>query len=85
MSDKINRRDFLQKSAMAGAGFAAAPTTAAFSAAASLKKAGDPLRVGIIGSGLRGQSHIDLLLQSIAAGSQPMPFPDFTRGRWMKD
>jgi len=23
--------------------------------------------------------------QSIAAGSQPMPFPDFTRGRWMKE
>ena len=63
MSDKINRRDFIQKSAMAGAGFAAAPTTATFSAAASLKKAGDPLRVGIIGSGLRGQSHIDLLLR----------------------
>ena len=21
--------------------------------------------------------------QSIAAGSQPMPIPDFTRGRWM--
>jgi len=22
--------------------------------------------------------------QSISTGSQPMPFPDFTKGKWMK-
>ena len=62
MSDKLNRRDFLQKSTLASAGLAGLPLTAPGFAPLP-KKERDLLRVGIIGSGLRGQSHIDLLLR----------------------
>ncbi len=62
MSDKLNRRDFLQKSTLASAGLAGLPlTTPAYTTLP--KKERDLLRVGIIGIGLRGQSHIDLLLR----------------------
>lgn len=63
MSDKINRRDFLQKSATVGAGLAIIPGTT-FSAPA-ITKGGRPkskINVGVIGSGMRGQGHIELLL-----------------------
>jgi predicted dehydrogenase len=62
MSDKLNRRDFLQKSTLASAGLAGLPLTAPAYTPLP-KKERDLLRVGIIGSGLRGQSHIDLLLR----------------------
>ncbi len=62
MSNKLNRRNFLQQSTLAGASLAGLPLTA--SAQVPEGEGPDsPLRVGIIGSGLRGQSHIDLLLR----------------------
>lgn len=63
MSDKINRRHFIQKTAAVGAGLAALPG-AAF-AAPAISKSGKPrsrMNIGIIGAGLRGQGHIDMLL-----------------------
>ncbi|TXB68848.1 Gfo/Idh/MocA family protein [Phaeodactylibacter luteus] len=64
MSDKLNRRSFLQKSTLAGASLTGLPFAAIAASDAPLsKKEGDPLRVGIIGSGLRGQGHLDLLLR----------------------
>lgn len=62
MSNKLNRRNFLQQSTLAGASLAGLPLTASGQTPLA-KRAGGPLRVGIIGSGLRGQSHIDLLLR----------------------
>ena len=63
MSDKINRRDFLQKSAAVGAGLAIIPGSTL--SAPAITKGGRPkskINVGVIGSGMRGQSHIELLL-----------------------
>ena len=59
-----NRRKFLQTTALAGAA-AAVPlssTQAQESPAIAKEKPKSKLNVGIIGSGFRGQSHIDLLL-----------------------
>ena len=63
MSDKINRRNFIQKSAALGAGMAAIPGSTF--AAPAVNRSGRPrakLNIGVIGAGLRGQSHIDMLL-----------------------
>lgn len=63
-----NRRSFLQKSVLAGAGLMlGASTGSAANAQESVmvNKTANPnakLRVGFIGVGLRGQSHVDLLL-----------------------
>ena len=54
----VNRRQFLQTATLAGAGTLVETQVRA---AGSLLK--DNLRIGILGSGLRGQSHIDLLLR----------------------
>lgn len=65
MSTKTNRRRFLQQASLAGAGLAlGAP--AAFAREQHFIPATVPegeLRVGIIGVGLRGQGHLDLLLR----------------------
>ena len=61
----VNRRKFLQSSALAGAGLAI-PTAATANAAAPnvlSEKPKSKINVGIIGSGFRGQGHIDLLLR----------------------
>ena len=61
-----NRRNFLKSSALAGAALTvpAAAHAAAPDAPAVLKNAPkSKINVGIIGSGFRGQSHIDLLLR----------------------
>ncbi|MCB0547735.1 MAG: twin-arginine translocation signal domain-containing protein, partial [Phaeodactylibacter sp.] len=56
MSDKINRRNFIQKSAAVGAGLAAIPgATFATPAVSKSGKPGTTLRIGVIGAGLRGQ------------------------------
>ena len=57
----INRRKFIQSSALAGAGLAFTPASASESAP-QFKKSKDRVNIGIIGSGFRGQSHIGLLL-----------------------
>lgn len=63
MSDKINRRSFIQKTAVAGAGMALLPGASLASPAVGTSgKPRSRLRIGIIGAGLRGQDHIDLLL-----------------------
>lgn len=62
MSEKLNRRNFLQQSTLAGASLAGLPLTASTTEYATPSPK-EVLRVGIIGSGLRGQSHIDLLLR----------------------
>ncbi|MCB0846629.1 MAG: Gfo/Idh/MocA family oxidoreductase [Bacteroidetes bacterium] len=59
----LNRRKFLQTTALAGAGVA---LTTSQTLASPEKKSFKPkakLRIGVMGSGLRGQSHIDLLLR----------------------
>jgi predicted dehydrogenase len=64
MSKKIDRRDFIQKTAAVGAGLAALPSIAL--SAPAVTASGKPkskLSVGIIGAGLRGQGHLDLLLR----------------------
>lgn len=64
MSKKINRRGFIQKSAVVSAGLAAFPGVAL--SAPAITKSGKPkstLNVGIIGAGLRGQEHLYLLLR----------------------
>ncbi len=61
---KLNRRDFLQQAALAGAALSV-PTLArtAASPAAAREKPRDKLRLGFIGTGLRGQDHVDLALR----------------------
>ncbi len=61
----VNRRKFLQSSALAGAGLAIPTAAAANVTAPSIlsEKPKSKINVGIIGSGFRGQSHIDLLLR----------------------
>ena len=62
---KLNRRDFLQQAALAGAALAlpTLSTTAAQSVSAPREKPRDKLRLGFIGTGLRGQDHVDLALR----------------------
>jgi predicted dehydrogenase len=68
MSKKTSRRSFLQRSALAGAALAASafpnPAAAQNAAAPSvLPKPDKPkIRLGFIGTGLRGQSHVELAL-----------------------
>ncbi len=50
------RRQFLRQTALAGAGFAILP-------AGALRSAERKVKVGVIGTGLRGQNHIELLLK----------------------
>ena len=54
----MNRRNFLQTTTLGGAAVALRTTPVS-----APKKPDDKLRVGVIGSGMRGQSHIDLLLR----------------------
>jgi predicted dehydrogenase len=63
MSDKLNRRNFLQKAALAGAGSLAAssPTLSAPAYIHDGKKRTE-IKIGIIGTGMRGQNHINVLL-----------------------
>ncbi len=60
----INRRSFLQHAAVTGAGLAAAPAILAQPTSRPANAAPRAeLRVGLIGTGLRGQSHLDVLLR----------------------
>ncbi|MEM9919089.1 MAG: Gfo/Idh/MocA family oxidoreductase [Bacteroidota bacterium] len=58
----FNRRQFLQISTMAGASLGLSPALSAQTQKASTKPFKSRINIGIIGSGLRGQSHIHLLL-----------------------
>jgi predicted dehydrogenase len=68
MSKKTSRRSFLQNSALAGAALATTalpnPAAAQHSAAPSVlpKSEKSKIRLGFIGTGLRGQSHVELAL-----------------------
>ncbi|MCG8330533.1 MAG: Gfo/Idh/MocA family oxidoreductase [Chitinophagales bacterium] len=61
--DQLNRRDFLQKAALASTAILTAPASS-LAAPASMNKREekDSIRIGILGSGLRGQNHINVLL-----------------------
>ena len=61
MEKNLNRREFLQSSMLAGAGMAL-PTTAAASYNITSAQPKSTLRIAVLGSGLRGQSHINLAL-----------------------
>ncbi|MEM1322899.1 MAG: Gfo/Idh/MocA family oxidoreductase [Bacteroidota bacterium] len=64
MSDSINRRHFIQRSTMAGLGLAATSSLQASGAAHLLSTPPkSKINIGIIGVGLRGQSHLGLLLK----------------------
>lgn len=63
MSNPINRRDFIHKTALAGAGVIT--TSSQSMPTHQFKRKGgekNSIRVGIIGSGFRGQNHINVLL-----------------------
>lgn len=53
-----SRRDFIKVAAIAGAGFSILPSPSVFSGSQDSK-----LRLGFIGVGLRGQSHLELALR----------------------
>ena len=54
----MNRRDFVRQTGIATAGFAILPTSSVFNQLNQTK-----VRLGFIGVGLRGQSHLDLALR----------------------
>ena len=54
----MNRKDFIKNAGLAAASLAVLPTRKAFASPADPK-----VRIGIIGTGLRGQNHLDLLLR----------------------
>ena len=58
MSKSWNRREFIQQSTLLGVGLSASQTTTKWKA----KNANEKMRIGIMGSGLRGQWHTKLLL-----------------------
>ena len=59
MFNSFNRRSFIRNSALAGAGMFLLPDR--LKAYSGVKKS--RLRMGLIGVGLRGQNHLDLLLR----------------------
>ena len=62
MENNINRRKFIQASALAGAGLAIPTTETKAQNAPTPTKLKSKIKIGVIGSGFRGQSHIDLAL-----------------------
>ncbi len=54
---KSSRREFIKASAMAGIGLTILPSGVVLS-----KEKEEPVKIGLIGVGLRGQNHLDLLL-----------------------
>ena len=65
MAKKLDRRSFLRNTALAGAALAA-PSIEKIEAAPALRSSSgfgkDKLRLGFIGTGLRGQNHVELAL-----------------------
>jgi predicted homoserine dehydrogenase-like protein len=55
----MKRRNFLKNSSLAAASVAFMPSTQLFAKSASA----NAVKIGIIGVGLRGQGHLDLLLR----------------------
>ena len=63
MENSINRRKFIQTSAIAGVGLGISGTSKAATSPNILsQKPKSKIRIGVIGSGFRGQSHINLAL-----------------------
>jgi hypothetical protein len=58
MTTTTNRRNFIKATAMAGLGFSILPSHIAFSRDSATK-----VRLGFIGVGFRGQSHLELALK----------------------
>jgi predicted dehydrogenase len=54
----MRRKDFLKNSTLAAASFAILPSVRLFADSAETK-----VKIGLIGTGLRGQEHLDLLLR----------------------
>src|SRR5262245_57989569 len=54
----MKRKEFLKNSSLAAASFAILPSNSLFGQSADPK-----VRIGLIGTGLRGQDHLDLLLR----------------------
>lgn len=52
----MHRREFLTNTAISGTGFAISPT-------GSLLAENKKVKIGIIGTGMRGQNHLELLLK----------------------
>ena len=67
MSEKMTRKDFLSSLAFGGASIALFPWLAACSRERQKETAGEKARLGIIGTGSRGQFHLVNLLQDPAA------------------
>ena len=67
MSVKMTRKDFLSSLAFGGASIALFPWLAACSRERQKETAGEKARLGIIGTGSRGQFHLVNLLQDPAA------------------
>ena len=82
MGAEFDRRDFLRISSASTAGLAPSADGSAQQAAASAK----PVRLGSVTAGGRGPYHLDCALGmdgvEVAGGSVPLPFPDFTKGKW---
>lgn len=64
MPKKLNRRQFIQTSALGAVGLALSPTQSLAGEAPSILKQAldDRIRLGFIGVGLRGQNHVELAL-----------------------
>ncbi len=62
MENQFNRRKFLQTSALAGAS-AALPNIASATSPKSKTPFRSTINIGVIGTGLRGQNHINLILK----------------------
>ena len=67
MSEKMTRKDFLSSLAFGGATLALFPWLSACSSERQRETAGEKARLGIIGTGSRGQFHLVNLLQDPAA------------------
>ena len=67
MSEKMTRKDFLSSLAFGGATLALFPWLSACSSERQREAAGEKARLGIIGTGSRGQFHLVNLLQDPAA------------------
>ena len=91
-NSKINRRDFIKVAALSGIGISLAPHLS-FASNLSSKTA----RIGFIGVGDRGRSHLrnilnrkDVIIPAFCdidpeANIKAQDFPDFTRGRWISN
>ena len=67
MSEKMTRKDFLSSLVLGGAGLALFPWLASCTPERQKETAGEKARLGIIGTGSRGQFHLVNLLLDVSA------------------